>query len=181
MIEGAIGLPGQGKTYYGAWRGLRAMKRGRPVGCNFSLKGADFVSKQDLIDKNLKAGGLYIWDEAHLDFNARNWREFGDDMTRFFSQTRKLEITLLWICQDIKTMDRIIRDRTHLIHDCKSIGSWGDHPWAFSVKSYYGANNVGKEKFLAGNTFYRFRKEVGDSYDTHEILLGDKGITNGRS
>ena len=163
---------------YGVWRGLRAMKHGRPVGANFYLEGADRVTKQDLIDKNLKAGGLYIWDEAHLDFNARNWRDFGDDMTRFFSQTRKIEITLLWICQDVKTIDRIIRDRTHLIHDSRTLGSWNNHPLFFSVRSFYGANNLGKEKFIAGSTIYRFRQSVADSYDTHEVLLGDKGFNS---
>lgn len=178
MLEGAVGMPGAGKTYYGVRRGLRAIKQGRPVFANFDLLGSKEITLKDLIEHKILPNALVIWDEAHLDFSSRNWKEFGDDLTRFFSQTRKIEITLLWICQDVSTIDKIIRDRTHLIHDVKSGGSgfFSPAPLYFSVKSYYGAKNLGKEKFQAGVSFYRFKKDVADSYNTHELLLGDRSI-----
>ena len=175
MIEIAVGLPGQGKTIYAVWRGLRVMKAKRPVYANFALQGAQFITLQQLINKEIEPGAFVVWDEAHLDFNSRNWREFGDDLSRFFSQTRKIEITLLLISQDISTIDKIIRDRCGLVHRVAKIQGFSkDHPFAFSVKSYYGAKGLDKEKFLAGNAFFRFKKILGDSYDTFEILKGSK-------
>lgn len=169
MIEGVVGYPGTGKTYYALDRAKKEMAKGRKVYANFAIEGAESLTPQSLFD--VEPGACVILDEAQNWFGSRNWKEFGHAYIEFFSQTRKKQYTLLWISQDVSSVDKTIRDRTHLIHsmDCWLAALFG-HPLFFVVKTYFGARNVHKEKFLASTSYIWFRKSVAESYDTHEIV-----------
>lgn len=169
MIEGIVGYPGAGKTYYALWRAKKEMKKGRPVYSNFGIDGALHITPETLF--NIEPGAFVILDEAQNWFGSRNWKRFGDEFMEFFSQTRKKSFTLLWVSQDVSTVDKIIRDRTHLIMQTESFwaGLFG-RPLYFRVKTYYGAKNLGKKDHWAGTQWIFFNKELADSYDTKEII-----------
>ena len=169
MIEGAVGYPGSGKTYYALWRAKREMSKGRTVYANFGIEGAKSITPQTMFE--IEPGSFVILDEAQNWFGSRNWKDFGNKYMEFFSQTRKKEYTLLWLSQDVSSVDKTIRDRTHIIHQltCKWKGITGT-PLYFRVDTYYGAKNVGKEKHHASSRFIRFKKALTDSYDTHEVI-----------
>jgi zona occludens toxin (predicted ATPase) len=169
MIEGVVGYPGQGKTYYACYRANKELKKGRAVYCNFAIKGTKRITPESMFD--IEAGALVILDEAQNWFGARNWKEFGNKYMEFFSQTRKKEYTLLWISQDASSVDKTIRDRTNLIYRMEAM--WGalfGHPLYFKIFCYYGAKNIDKEKHLASTRWILFRKDIANSYDTHEIV-----------
>ena len=169
MIEGVVGFPGAGKTYYALHRAKKEMKKGRPVYSNFSIDGAMKITPESIFD--VEAGAFVVIDEAQNWFGSRNWHQFGNSYMEFFSQTRKKQYTLLWISQDVSSVDKTIRDRTHIIYEMQAYlaGMFG-HPLFFVCKSYYGAKNIGKEKYQAGTSFIWFNKETADSYDTHEVI-----------
>lgn len=169
MIEGVVGYPGTGKTYYALHRAKKEMARGRAVYANFAIEGANTITPQTLFD--VEPGAFVILDEAQNWFGSRNWKDFGNSYMEFFSQTRKKEYGLLWISQDVSSVDKTIRDRTHLIHvmDCWLSALFG-HPLFFSVSTYYGAKNIYKDKFLASKSYIWFKFAVANSYDTHEIV-----------
>lgn len=169
MIEGVVGYPGTGKTYYALNRAKKEMKKGRAVYANFAIDGAKSITPATLFD--VEPGAFVILDEAQNWFGSRNWKDFGNAYTEFFSQTRKKEYGLLWISQDVSSVDKTIRDRTHLIHSMDAyLTAFFGHPLFFVVKTYYGAKNLGKDKHLASTSFIRFRMDVANSYDTHEIV-----------
>lgn len=169
MIEGAVGYPGSGKTYYALWRAKREMRRGRTVYANFGIEGAKSITPESMFE--IEPGSFVVLDEAQNWFGSRNWKEFGNKYMEFFSQTRKKEYTLLWLSQDVSSVDKTIRDRTHLIHklECRWKGLTGK-PLYFRVESYYGAKNVDKIKHHAGNRWIRFNTKLAESYDTHEVI-----------
>lgn len=169
MIEGVVGFPGSGKTYYALDRALKAMKKGYTVYSNFGITGSELITPKTMFDVAPKS--LVILDEAQLWFGSRNWRDFGDEYMQFFSQTRKIDITLLWISQVEGSVDKTIRDRTHLAHKMEAFGKgiFG-HPIAFRATTYSGAVNVDKDKFEMYKSWLRFKKEVANAYDTNEIL-----------
>ena len=177
MIEGVVGYPGTGKTYYALWRAHKEMKRGRSVYSNFSIDGAKRITPQEMFD--IEAGAFVILDEAQNWFGSRNWKDFGDRYMEFFSQTRKKEYGLLWLSQDVSSVDKTIRDRTHLIHDmnCYLKALFGRPAW-FTITTYYGAKNIGKDKHKAQSKMIFFNKKIANSYDTHEIIRSRDAITN---
>ncbi len=169
MIEGVVGYPGTGKTYYALHRAKKEMKKGRPVYSNFAIDGAKSITPESMFD--VEAGACVILDEAQNWFGARNWKDFGNAYMEFFSQTRKKSYTLIWISQDVSSVDKTIRDRTHLIHSMDSwLAALFGHPLFFVVKTYYGARNIHKDKFLASTSYIWFKMDVANSYDTKEIV-----------
>jgi hypothetical protein len=177
MIEGVEGFPGSGKTYYAIWRALREIKKGRIVYSNMGIKGSLLITPQDLItwltDPPATPNGniFVVLDEAQNWFGARNWRQFSNDFMEFFSQTRKRHMTVLWVSQDQSSIDKTLRDRTHLIHN----------PWAwftflfgrplfFTLKTYAGAKRSGNPKYLLGTKYIWFKLAVAESYDTNELV-----------
>lgn len=176
MIEGVVGFPGAGKSYYAVHRALKELRKKRPVYANFDMPGVMKITPSTMFD--IQPGAFVIIDEAQIWFGSRGWKDFGDDMTAFFSQTRKMQYTLLWISQDLSTVDKIIRDRTHLIHQMRSHFHFGrQQPLFFTVQSYYGAKNLGKKSHSAMSSILWFKKSVANQYDTLEILKTKKEIS----
>ena len=120
---------------------------------------------------DIEAGALVILDEAQNWFGSRNWAQFVNRYMEFFSQTRKKGYSLLWISQDVSSVDKTIRDRTNMIY--RTDAYWGSilgRPLYFRIRSYYGAKNLDKDKFLASTSFVWFKFSVANSYDTKEIV-----------
>jgi len=182
MIEGAVGFPGSGKTYYALHRIHKEMKKGRKVYTNFNATGAEQITFETMFQ--MEPHSFVVLDEAQNWFGSRNWAQFGNKYMEFFSQTRKKEYTLLWLSQDVSSVDKTIRDRTHLIHELSSYGkAFFGKPAFFVCNTYYGAKNIGKEKFHAQRKFIRFHQNIADAYDTHEVIgsrLSDLNEKRGR-
>lgn len=57
-------------------------------------------------------GVMYVLDEVHIKFNARQWMNTGQDVLFYLSQHRKLGDTVVWITQAINNVDKQFRSVT---------------------------------------------------------------------
>lgn len=57
-----------------------------------------------------KGGVLYVIDEIHIDFDARNWAKIGRGLTYYNSQERKLQDDQVFITQHLALVDRRVKD-----------------------------------------------------------------------
>lgn len=178
MIQGIVGFPRAGKTYYSVAKALDAMKptrkfkSGRPVYANFDIKGAERLSESDPSSLfRVRPGSLVILDEAHLFYGSRAWKDFSESASTFFSQSGKLSLDLIWTAQDSLDVEVQIRRKSEYVTRMTPFlkGVVG-HPLFFSAKTYYGARNLDKDKFLAWSSMVRYKKSVADAYDTLQIL-----------
>ena len=113
MVEGFVGLPGSGKTYWLSRLGLRAMKQKRKVYANYKLEGA--VYYKDLKEVLDVREGVILVDEINLICPARWWDRFPTYLAYWWSQTRKSQLDVYWTAQHQDRVDKIIREITNWI------------------------------------------------------------------
>jgi len=132
MIEAYVGVPGSGKSYMLVKRDLEALAKGKRIYANFGfirenvyhylrrryrLPHREAVLKADSIEeirdyKGLLSvyEGLLLFDEAHMWFNAREYRLFPTEVLGFWSQHRKVGVDVLLATQRYGSVDTMIRD-----------------------------------------------------------------------
>lgn len=64
---------------------------------------------------------LFIWDEIHLDLNAREWKRTSGRMIQFFSMSRKLGYDVIIISQLRSAVDRQMRDLADVSYELKNL------------------------------------------------------------
>jgi len=62
--------------------------------------------------RNATGGTFYILDEIHLQFNARNWQNTGEDCIYYLSQHRKLGDDVIAVTQHVGNVDKQFRSMT---------------------------------------------------------------------
>lgn len=134
MIEIYTGGVGSGKSYCALskaidWTECWSKKRRRYVIANFPIKGSNeyfiYVPNEQLnpiklVEYSVKynfrrkeSSALLIIDEASVMFNSRDWNIRGSERLewiKFFAQSRKLGYDILLITQDLRSIDRQIRN-----------------------------------------------------------------------
>lgn len=61
-------------------------------------------------------GVLFIIDEAHLYFNARNWKHMSTGTISYITTIRHVGDSLVWMCQKFSDIDAQIRGKTQAFH-----------------------------------------------------------------
>jgi len=173
MVEGFIGLPGSGKTYLLAKKGLEDLAKGKEVYANFYLKGAKRFSQLSQIIAIVKAKLLakekinmtILIDEINLSFPSRMWNKVPGWVLYFFSQTRKFGLDIYYTSQALARVDKVIREITNFI--------WIVKPFLFGIrraKKIMPEDNDHVSKDVYEVKWFRIEEKVYSAYDTYEIL-----------
>jgi Zonular occludens toxin (Zot). len=162
MVQGICGLPGSGKTYYLAKIGREAIKKGREVYANFSLKGAKpYTDLRQLADVR---EGLILVDEINLLCPSRWWDRFPPNLAYFWSQTRKNQLDLWWSSQHIDRVDKIVREISNWVWEVRKVG------FIFLMVCYL-PEQLGKAKRTNfGIKVFPLTKKVYQDYNTYERI-----------
>lgn len=151
MIRVFTGGVGSGKSYSALCEGLEwvecwSRRLRRYVVANFPVRFRDkdaerrwiFIPNprpQELVRLSIERGwskredsALLIIDEASVIFNARDWQGNKDrlDWIKFFAHSRKLGFSVILITQDLRSLDRQIRNLADV--EVKHV-SWKGIPW----------------------------------------------------
>lgn len=154
MIEGFVGLPGQGKTYLMTKLALKHMKKGVPVYANFNLEGAHKWSQvEELFD--VKEATILI-DEAGLVAPAGFWKAIPFEVMAHWRQHRHKRINVFFTAQDLADIAVPLRRVTQYVNEVKKLGPL----------IYWSCRNPRtKEKYGGGFTI--FDMEVAKKYNSY--------------
>lgn len=115
MIKCVFGLPGAGKSTDMARECHKALKSGRKVYCNFSLKGA-YPIKFDDLGKYMFTDSLILIDEAMNEADSRDFKKFTDELKYFFSNHRHYGCDIIYYSQAYDDVDKKIRNNTQELY-----------------------------------------------------------------
>lgn len=126
-----FGLPGAGKTTIMAAHAKRALGRRSPynhVFCNvkLNLDGIIYIENQDLGKFQIE-NGLLLIDEATLEFDSREYKNFSKRLVQFFLLHRHYNVDIELFTQQWDGVDRKIRvitDRCYYIYKGILTGHW---------------------------------------------------------
>lgn len=129
-----FGLPGSGKSTLAAIFAKMALRRGSPykrVYCNFPYIGLN-VYPIDNLDSLIKYDfndSLFLYDEATLFWDNRNFKTFGEDKTKavalhrhFVSDSDKYKTDLVFFCQQWDGIDKKLRELATNFYTVEKIG-----------------------------------------------------------
>ena len=71
--------------------------------------------------KDNDEGVLFIVDEAHLYFNARNWKHMPQATISYITTIRHVGDSLVWMCQRFSDIDSQIRGKTQAFHVLRNL------------------------------------------------------------
>lgn len=169
MIEGFIGRPGSGKSYFLTQKALREADRDRLVFTNWGVTHPNvyFFTPDQLLDL---PPGLVMIDEAHLWFPARGSLKLPMSWLGGMSQTRKKGWDLIWATQHENRVDAVVKDVTAWFWKCEILWSSGGNPKVFKRTCWEPEvfRRKGKQTTFELSLF---RQRVADAYATHETLI----------
>lgn len=110
IVSVYFGVPGSGKTTFAAWLVKRDLKRGGKVWSNVPITGAYQLEPKDDIGKNMICDGRVIIDEAGIEYNNRDFKEFSKNALYFYKYHRHYQLAIDVFSQSYKDMDKKIRD-----------------------------------------------------------------------
>lgn len=126
-----FGLPGAGKTTIMAAHAKRALSRKSPykhVFCNVKLNmdGIIYIENSDIGRYQIE-NGLLLIDEATLEFDSRDYKNFSKRLVSFFLLHRHYNMDIELFTQQWDGVDRKIRvitDRCYYIYKGIFTGKW---------------------------------------------------------
>lgn len=102
-----FGVPGSGKTTFAAWLAKRAQKRAKKVYSNVEIRDCYEVTKDDIGRYDI-SDGLLIFDEAGIDYNNRDHKNFTTREISFYKKHRHYNVDVVMFSQDLD-MDKKLR------------------------------------------------------------------------
>lgn len=140
MIRAYTGKTGSGKSYLMIKDAYSFWKKGVDIYSNTKLEFSPpwyhrknhkygeinyFEEITEIIDIK---GGLVLFDEAQVLFNARNWEVLPDEFQYKLQQHRKHQIDLICTTQNLGTIDIAYRRLIHSWKHCKNLFQLGSSP-----------------------------------------------------
>ena len=130
-----------------------------------------------LLPNASESSRLFIWDEIHLDLNARQWKATGMSMINFFSMSRKLGFDIIMTSQLKSAVDRQMRDLADVSYKMKNLRNFRPLgipiiPFNAGLLTKRWANRGAEEKdsVLIGAGIVRYNSYVKNFYDTRQLL-----------
>lgn len=126
-----FGLPGCGKTTLLsalAVKGLRKRSPYKHVCCNvrLNIEGITYITSEDLGTYKIE-DSLILLDEAAIEFNSREYKNFAKRLVSFFMLHRHFRDDIVLFSQGWDTQDRTIRlitDRVYYVFKGFLLGHW---------------------------------------------------------
>lgn len=210
MIEGYVGLIGNGKTMLAVQHARTlAKRRGSILAANIGIvppEGVPFVQLtvgedglsveqlEGLMDdaRATGRGVVILVDEIGIIMPARFWQSFPIALMYRISQSRKYSTDLIYTSQDIEDVDAYLRRKTQWVYKVKAIPSpspekreRGIRPWCF-LRTQWRPATIEKRDKRIGWSLLRYRREWERVYDTDELvrpperLQAPRGSRSGR-
>ena len=178
MVSAVFGLPGAGKSLLLSWIGHRAIE-GKSINVHGFACG--FFDKYERVYTNFPLEGAYkldfdllgiadynhcliLIDEIQLFADSRNFKNFSEYLSNFFTQHRKDHIDLIWCSQSFKNCDLRIRSVTDKLYYIDR--SWFNLIRVRSINSYFRVNGDIQEgyeycsgfntKYFIPQTLYKY-------------------------
>lgn len=124
-------------------------------------------------------GVLYVIDEIHIDFDARNWAKVGRGLTYYNSQERKLQDDQVFITQFLDLVDKRVKNFSQEFVVCRNF-KYEKFLTVFSkgssmvAKHYANPPAQGKGELADETHRYKIEPDLARCYDTSQGV-GFKG------
>ncbi len=167
MIQGIVGLPGSGKTYYLSKLGLEAMKKGKKVYSNYKLEGA--INYKELTELINVDDALILVDEINILCPSRKWDLLPTELLYWWSQTRKQQLDIYWTAQHQDRVDKAIKEVSAFIFKINAL------PFGIRIIQKFLPEQIGKakrERF--GFNIFLLKKNVFKKFNTYERITPAK-------
>jgi len=122
LIRVYTGLPGSGKSALAVWYAYKASKKGRRVFTNMTSLSFPHVRVESWRALLEARDGLILLDEGHIWFNSRLYRFIPYSLLCYWSQVRKNDLDVIITCQNIARVEKVLRELTNEVWQCKRIG-----------------------------------------------------------
>lgn len=104
-----FGVPGSGKTTFAAWLAKRDLKKGLKVWSNVPITGTRKLDCQKDIGQYMICDGRVIIDEAGIEYDNRDFKNFSKKQLYFYKYHRHYELAVDVFSQGYDDMDKKIR------------------------------------------------------------------------
>ncbi|MBI5057088.1 MAG: hypothetical protein HZB61_10790 [Nitrospirae bacterium] len=122
---------------------------------------------------------LFVWDEIHLDLNARMWKTTTQSNIQFFSMSRKLGFDILMTSQLRGAVDRQMRELADVGFEFKNLKHF--RPMGIPVFpinaglltkrwANKGFESSDSKTVFIGAGLVRYSAEIGQFYDTKQLV-----------
>ncbi len=139
-----FGVPGSGKTTFAAWLVKKDLKHGGKVWSNVPITGAYQLDPAEDIGKHMIFDGRVIIDEAGIEYNNRDFKEFSKNSLYFYKYHRHYETAVDVFSQGFNDMDKKLRDLAQRLYVVrKSLLPW--FVYRRRIRKKVGINELTKE------------------------------------
>lgn len=139
-----FGVPGSGKTTFAAYLARHDLRRGIPVWSNVPITGCYQLDPKTDIGAYMICGGRVIIDEAGIEYNNRDFKDFSKKSLYFYKYHRHYQLAVDVFSQGFDDMDKKIRTLAQKLYVVKK----GILPWFIhrrQIKKRVGINDMSKE------------------------------------
>lgn len=165
-----FGVPGAGKTTFAAWLAKRDLKKGFKVWSNVPITGTLKLSPKEDIGTYMISNGRVIIDEAGIEYNNRDFKEFSKKQLYFYKFHRHYELAVDVFSQGYDDMDKKIRTLAQRLYVVKR----SIFPWFIKrkqIKKRVGINDMTKDiideyYFVPLSTKYIFAPVLWKMFNT---------------
>lgn len=171
-----VGLPGTGKTV-SMVEYLLQLRATYPkiriyTNFGFAFQDGDIVSLDDFSSVNDENGVVFAVDELQLSFQARQFNKFPSEMIFLLTQNRKFKKHFVCTAQLFEHVDKVFRDLTNVVIQCKNWGSRWFFQRAYTTLDYRVKINPDGEKqpFILWRYSFIANDFIFGAYDTYKIV-----------
>lgn len=165
-----FGVPGSGKTTFAAYLTKKDLKHGGKVWSNVPISGAYILDPKTDIGNYMICNGRVIIDEAGIEYNNRDFKDFSKKSLYFYKYHRHYQLAVDVFSQGYDDMDKKLRTLAQRFYVVKR----SILPWFVKrkqIKKRVGINELSKEiideyYFVPWSTKYIFCPPLWKMFNT---------------